>query len=190
MDDQLREAVEKARRDHVLKAAVKVFGEKGFRGASIRDLAREAGVADGTIYNIFESKLDILLAILDPLSERTLQEPTGTSSVSVVPGDMLKRRLDTFRGDTLTMMRILLSEALVDTEIRTQFLEVLISPMLHPVTPRPTAKSTNKAYALTATMLGLILLRLLGGSEPKSEDATLALLASLLGPIPPAGASI
>jgi len=45
----------------ILDAAVKVFARKGFHQATISQIAREAGVADGTIYLYFKNKDDILV---------------------------------------------------------------------------------------------------------------------------------
>lgn len=44
----------------ILNAAVRVFAENGFHQATISQIAREAGVADGTIYLYFKNKKDIL----------------------------------------------------------------------------------------------------------------------------------
>ena len=44
----------------ILNAAIKVFAEQGFYKATISQVAREAGVADGTIYIYFKNKADIL----------------------------------------------------------------------------------------------------------------------------------
>lgn len=44
----------------ILSAAVKVFAEQGFHQATISKIAKEAGVADGTIYLYFKNKKDIL----------------------------------------------------------------------------------------------------------------------------------
>ncbi|MFW6283949.1 MAG: TetR/AcrR family transcriptional regulator [Desulfosalsimonas sp.] len=44
----------------ILDAAIKVFAEQGFHQATISQVAREAGVADGTIYLYFKNKADIL----------------------------------------------------------------------------------------------------------------------------------
>ena len=49
--DPIQEQLIQARRDQILKAAVAVFAEKGFQKATIRDVAKMAGIADGTIYN-------------------------------------------------------------------------------------------------------------------------------------------
>ena len=45
----------------ILTAAIKVFAEQGFNQATIAQIAREAGVADGTIYLYFKNKDDILV---------------------------------------------------------------------------------------------------------------------------------
>jgi len=52
----------KADKHHrILDAAIKVFAEQGFFRSTISQIAKEAGVADGTIYLYFKNKDDILL---------------------------------------------------------------------------------------------------------------------------------
>lgn len=60
-----------ARRTQILDAAITVFSEKGFHRATIKEIARVAGIADGTIYTYFASKDEVLLAVLDRLNETT-----------------------------------------------------------------------------------------------------------------------
>ena len=45
----------------ILEAAIKVFARQGFYQSTIAQIAREAGVADGTIYLYFKNKDDILV---------------------------------------------------------------------------------------------------------------------------------
>jgi len=45
----------------ILEAAIKVFAEQGFYQSTVSQIAREAGVADGTIYLYFKNKDDILI---------------------------------------------------------------------------------------------------------------------------------
>lgn len=47
----------------ILDAAVKVFAEHGYHGSQISRIAKEAGVADGTIYLYFKNKEDILVSL-------------------------------------------------------------------------------------------------------------------------------
>ena len=49
----------------ILEAAVKVFAKQGFYGSTIAQIAREAGVADGTIYLYFKNKDDILVQFFE-----------------------------------------------------------------------------------------------------------------------------
>lgn len=52
------------RREEVLDAAVRVFARESFRGAGTAEIAREAGIAEPTIYRHFSSKRDLYLAAL------------------------------------------------------------------------------------------------------------------------------
>ncbi|MEZ4466178.1 MAG: TetR/AcrR family transcriptional regulator [bacterium] len=74
-----------AKQERILDAAVQVFAEKGFYNARVSDVAREAGVADGTIYLYFRSKDDLLIQlfesrmsqIIERLRVRLADEPTA-----------------------------------------------------------------------------------------------------------------
>jgi TetR/AcrR family fatty acid metabolism transcriptional regulator len=49
----------------IIKAATKVFAKKGFFNAKVADIAKEAQVADGTIYLYFDNKDDILISLFE-----------------------------------------------------------------------------------------------------------------------------
>ena len=49
----------------IIEAAIKVFSRKGFYHARISDIAKEAQVADGTIYLYFNNKYDILISLFE-----------------------------------------------------------------------------------------------------------------------------
>ncbi|MEW6500937.1 MAG: TetR/AcrR family transcriptional regulator [Thermodesulfobacteriota bacterium] len=49
----------------IIDAAIKVFSRKGFYNARISDIAKEAQVADGTIYLYFNNKYDILISLFE-----------------------------------------------------------------------------------------------------------------------------
>jgi AcrR family transcriptional regulator len=55
------------RREQLVSAAVRVFKQKGFHAATIRDIGRAAGMTQGTIYNYVRSKDDILYLVCDRL---------------------------------------------------------------------------------------------------------------------------
>ncbi len=49
--------------ERVLTAAEQVFAKKGYRAATMAEIANEAGVAEGTIYSYFENKQDLLFSL-------------------------------------------------------------------------------------------------------------------------------
>jgi len=49
----------------ILRAAVKIFSEKGFYNSRVSEIAKEANVADGTIYLYFKNKDDILISLFE-----------------------------------------------------------------------------------------------------------------------------
>ncbi|MEM6996930.1 MAG: TetR/AcrR family transcriptional regulator [Myxococcota bacterium] len=57
-------------RNKLLDAAEQVFGQEGYERASIVDITRSAGVAQGTFYVYFESKKSIYLELVETLGTR------------------------------------------------------------------------------------------------------------------------
>ena len=60
------------KRIRILDAALKVFATRGFYNAKVSEVAREAGVADGTIYLYFESKDALLIALFEDRMQRLI----------------------------------------------------------------------------------------------------------------------
>jgi AcrR family transcriptional regulator len=68
MSPRTREQVEEMRtrsRDLILEAALELFAHQGFHGTTISQIARNAGISKGLMYNYFTSKEDLLKGILD-----------------------------------------------------------------------------------------------------------------------------
>lgn len=61
------------KRVRITDAAVEVFAEKGFHQARISDIAKKAGVADGTIYLYFKNKEDLLLSVFEEKMDYLLE---------------------------------------------------------------------------------------------------------------------
>ena len=64
------EMTDKQRR--VLDAAMEVFAERGYAGASTAEIAKRAGVAEGTVFKTYKTKKDLLLGIVAPMFARTV----------------------------------------------------------------------------------------------------------------------
>ncbi|MBI5419341.1 MAG: TetR/AcrR family transcriptional regulator [Deltaproteobacteria bacterium] len=54
-----------AKRERILRAAIRIFSQKGYFNSRISEIAREAGVADGTIYLYFKNKDDLLISLFE-----------------------------------------------------------------------------------------------------------------------------
>ena len=52
------------KRNNILRAALKIFGEKGYNYATLSQIAAEAGVSRGLIHFYFENKLDLIVSLM------------------------------------------------------------------------------------------------------------------------------
>jgi TetR/AcrR family fatty acid metabolism transcriptional regulator len=62
------------KREAILRAAINVFARNGYFNSKVADVAKEAGVADGTVYLYFKSKEEILHSIFDKKMEGAIAE--------------------------------------------------------------------------------------------------------------------
>src|SRR5438270_9301693 len=74
MTRRRRRSATSDKRTRIMDAAVKVFAERGFHTATVAEIAKAAGVADGTIYLYFKSKDDLLLRLFDEKMTALLDE--------------------------------------------------------------------------------------------------------------------
>jgi TetR/AcrR family transcriptional regulator, fatty acid metabolism regulator protein len=58
------------KRERILDAAERVFAQHGFFAARVSEIAKEAGVADGTIYLYFKSKDELLISLFESRMDR------------------------------------------------------------------------------------------------------------------------
>lgn len=56
------------RRNQIIEAAFQVFSRKGFKGATNREIAAEAGITPGLLYWYFQNKEDLFQAVIDSRS--------------------------------------------------------------------------------------------------------------------------
>lgn len=69
-----REEQQAMTRDKVLRAAAKVFARHGFHGASVAQVADEAGFTKGAVYSNFESKGELFASLLEIRCREALEE--------------------------------------------------------------------------------------------------------------------
>lgn len=80
--------------DAIIDAAVKVIARHGYHNAQVSKIAREAEVADGTIYLYFENKDDVLTSLFREKMGRFIQDMEQTLEGIDDPADQLKTLID------------------------------------------------------------------------------------------------
>lgn len=121
------------RRNQILDAATAVFAAQGFARATIRDVARAARLADGTIYIYFPSKTDVLIGILDRLNESDQRAEDLAQGLLDDPKRFftayLAHRLSVL-SPSFDMLRAVLPELLVNSDLRALYYQRVIAPTL------------------------------------------------------------
>jgi AcrR family transcriptional regulator len=129
--DPIQELVTAARRKQILDAATQVFAEKGFHRATIKDIARVAGIGDGTIYTYFASKTEVLLGILHRLNESTEREqqlmPESDQDLRSFFTAYLRQRM-ALLWPNAEVFQAVLPEMLVNEELREIYYQQVLAP--------------------------------------------------------------
>nr|WP_281248927.1 TetR/AcrR family transcriptional regulator [Bacillus alkalicellulosilyticus] len=77
--------------DLIIEAAVRVIAEHGYHQAQVSKIAKEAGVADGTIYLYFKNKEDILISLFEEKMGRFVEKTKEQIEKENDPGEKLFR---------------------------------------------------------------------------------------------------
>jgi len=81
------------RRKQIIEGAIKVFTEKGFNNATVREIAEEAGLTMGSLYNYINSKEDIIYIVYEYITEILRGEVRKAISCVSDPNERLKTAL-------------------------------------------------------------------------------------------------
>jgi TetR/AcrR family transcriptional regulator, fatty acid metabolism regulator protein len=76
------------KRQRILDAAVRVFARKGYFASRVSDVAKAAGIADGTIYLYFRNKDDVLVSLFDEIMSEHVE--AGRREISNIEGAQQK----------------------------------------------------------------------------------------------------
>ena len=79
------------KREAILRAATRVFARNGYFNSKVADIAREAEVADGTVYLYFKSKEEILHSIFDQNMAEAIASGRKLIQKISDPGEKLRR---------------------------------------------------------------------------------------------------
>ena len=122
------------KRGEILTAAARVFAEKGYANSTTQEIADAADVAEGTLYNYFQGKREILMAIADetqvPMQDAVLQAGKLENRAAMIA--VFEQAFDISEA-RLPFIRTLLTEAWIDDGILQDFLAVRLQRIAQPV---------------------------------------------------------
>jgi AcrR family transcriptional regulator len=198
--DPIRQQLIEARRNQILNAAAAVFAEKGFYRATTKEIAQTAGVSEGTIYNYFASKPDLLIGIMTRLTELENLDEELTDALQSDARDFLiaisRHRLGLIHQND-KMVQAILPEMLVNPELRERFRQQFVQPTttlfeqyirarieLEHIRPINVPLAVR---AVQSIFLGLLVLRILGDEllQSKWDDLPEALATILFDGLNP-----
>ena len=163
------------RRTQILEASIRVFAEKGYHRATTKDIARAAGVAEGTIYLYFKNKSELLIALMEHLDRATTQSPDLVAGLDLSPRVLLTKRLEddlAQLGPNFDVLLAILPEVLADPALRLQYYQRLVVPGLDGLVEHMQARQARGEINVAnipmavrifmAAMLGMEMLHILG----------------------------
>jgi TetR/AcrR family fatty acid metabolism transcriptional regulator len=111
------------KRQRILRAAVDVFAEHGYFNAKVAQIAKAAGVADGTIYLYFQGKEDLLITIFREHT-RSYLEALELRMADVEPAEDRLRTAVRYHLETLGRDRALAVVSQVELRHSLKFLSL------------------------------------------------------------------
>ena len=89
----------KNKKDQIVEAAALVFARRGYSGAVIAEIATQANIGKGTVYEYFKSKEDLFFAVFEWFQKKTAKAATvGVSSLGGSAADRLRTLSDSLMG--------------------------------------------------------------------------------------------
>jgi AcrR family transcriptional regulator len=192
--DPIRQQLIEARRSQILDAAAAVFAEKGFHRTTTKDIAGKARIAEGTIYNYFDSKDDLLIGMMARLTEL---ETLGDELTQALQGDvkdffvaMFRHRIESLKRSQ-GILQAILPEVITNAELREYYYRQFVLRVarvieqyvqarveLGHIRPVDAALATRVVQAM---FVGLLVLRILGDETVVARwDALPELLATII----------
>ncbi|GIO27247.1 TetR/AcrR family transcriptional regulator [Ornithinibacillus bavariensis] len=104
----------------ILAAATELFAEKGYAATSTSEIAKKAGVAEGTIFRHYKSKKDLLLTIVSPTMIKVIS-PMVKKDINKV----LDKEYDTFQD----FLRAMIANRITFVKKNTSLLRIFIQEL-------------------------------------------------------------
>lgn len=110
-----------ARRDSIIKAAVQVFINKGYQGATTSDIAREAQISEVTLFRYFDTKRQLFEVAIQPLIVSSLEQ-TMSQTADFNPHKKLKHLISE-RIELISLHKDVIKLVLMEEQINSEITE-------------------------------------------------------------------
>lgn len=129
-----KEDLTERRKTQIAEAAVKVFVKKGYEGSTTKEIAKKARVSEGTIFRYFKTKKDILLYVINLLTERVIAELNREIEECTDPKEALKMILRLHYRliiKNYDMFKVVIYEIQFHKDLQENFYKKIVKSMLH-----------------------------------------------------------
>jgi TetR/AcrR family fatty acid metabolism transcriptional regulator len=97
--------VSEARKNQIIQAAISVFTRLGFHNARMDDIVKETGLSKGTLYWYYESKEQLIIAILDHLFNAEFDKMEALKDLDVPAPQGLRKFLELYIADLHNLLK-------------------------------------------------------------------------------------
>ncbi len=122
--------------ERILEAALNLFSEKGYSGASTSEIAKEANVAEGTIFRYFPQKKDMLLGVVSKLVDAVSDQMVMTPLEKIyeenknAPPEVLLKALLMDRVELFNKVGEHVKVILTEMQYHEEVLEIFVNKIL------------------------------------------------------------
>lgn len=124
----------------ILQSAIEIFSQKGYAATSTSEIAKRAGVAEGTIFKHYKTKKDLLVAIVSPIFSKIVAPLLMNNfrkeifekeyqSYGDFLREIIRNRLE-FAHKNLPLIRILIQEMAFHQEFKTEIEKIFKNNIL------------------------------------------------------------
>lgn len=180
-----RRAADGDTREQIIAAASKEFIERGYDSASIRAIARRAGVDPALVHHYFADKADLFAESVraplrpDQLVKQALRGPRESIGINLVTAVLTALEDDSAQARVISLMRTALGHDFAATMLR----QFIVREVLHRIAATiGTDDAELRASAVASQIVGLFVVRYGVRLEPIAS-APIAEVAARIGPV-------
>ena len=173
------ENIARLRKQQILDASIEVFSQKGFAMATTAEIARNAGISEGTIYKYFPTKRELFISVIQnfiitaPLLDLIDKLPNG--DISTTFGQILNNRLKLLESEFVPHIVTFMAEIQRDPELKALWLKQFLQPFMTKMEEIYRGLTASRIYrdlepsvavrAIGGMILGFLILKMMEGDN-------------------------